>query len=196
MLGDTDPCTSGSQGGETGKVAMDPSRGSLPGVRGKRELPGRCGSLCPSPWRVWGSPLLQTLSPCTCISQGCSTFPPCSCFAMAAFPSAISVSAASATGSGHGECGRSRRKGFSRASALALDGVGPLPHEGGSLWAVGWERRPFPHGQPGDRDGGHSRAAVPAEEAIPRGTGHALLPGDSKPGWIPRELRAHVPCWV
>lgn len=152
------------------------------------------------PVPVWGLELstsLQPLSPCTCSSQGCATSPPCSCFPVAAFPSAISGSAASATGAGHGECGRSQRKGFSRASALRLDGVGLLPHVRGSLWAVGWERRP-PHtaSQGPGMVGTQSVLPHRAEEAIPRRTGHAVLPGDSKPGWIPREPRAHVPWWV
>lgn len=170
----------------------DGSPGSLPRILGK--LPWELWmDLCAHPRVGFGAPHFPADTfPCTCSSQGCATSPPSSCFPMAASPSAISVSAASATGAGHGECGRSRRKGFSRVSALTPNGV---PHVRGSLWAVGWERRPFPQGQPGDRGaGGHSWCCCAGQRRRLRRTGHAVLPGDSKPGWIPREL--HVPWCV
>lgn len=84
--------------------------------------------------------------------QGCATSPACSCLPMAAFPSAISVSAGSAAGAGHWECRRSWGKKLFPAQLEGLcfeagwDQTAPLCTRGSLR---GGRRDPSHYGKPG-----------------------------------------------
>lgn len=121
VLGDRDAsATSARQRGETGKEVVGPHVTLILRVVGALAAPGSRGSACPSPHGVRGSPLPRShLPPDARSSRGCAASP--ARFPVAALPSAISVSAGSAAGTGQQEGGCSWRKGFfqrlSRVSA-------------------------------------------------------------------------------